>query len=80
MIDEYRSLNEITDEGPPVMPGDVFVTNYGTGPYEVLSVDGPCTCLSYLDYISNRNIPLIIISLAKEGFILMDIVKLTMKS
>lgn len=40
-----------------VAPGLVVRTSYGTGPYVVLRVDGPCCCSSYLDSISGRERP-----------------------
>ena len=29
-------------------------TNYGTGPYVVREIDGPCTCVEYHDQINGR--------------------------
>lgn len=38
--------------GDLLRPGAVIRTNYGTGPYVVEHVSGPCRCPSYLDTIN----------------------------
>lgn len=40
-----------------VAPGLVVRTSYGTGPYVVRQVDGPCCCSNYLDSIDGRKKP-----------------------
>lgn len=41
----------------PVFVGDIVRTNYGTGPYEVIDVDGPCTCPEYIREIEGDETP-----------------------
>ena len=31
----------------PLSVGDVVKTSYGTGPYRILAIGGPCTCYPY---------------------------------
>jgi hypothetical protein len=31
--------------------GDIIITSYGTGPYEVIKVSGPCDCPKYIDLL-----------------------------
>ncbi len=50
-------MEESIGNGQPVYPGDVIKTSDGTGPYEVISVSGSCTCPSYQDTINNCNNP-----------------------
>jgi hypothetical protein len=39
---------------PPVSIGDIIKTSYGTGPYIVIDITGPCTCPAYRDIINGR--------------------------
>lgn len=39
--------------GPLLRPGALIRTNYGSGPYIVEHVSGPCRCPEYLDYIGH---------------------------
>lgn len=40
-----------------VQPLNVVRTNYGTGPYIIETVDGPCTCAEYLRHIDGDDSP-----------------------
>lgn len=37
--------------------GAVVKTNYGTGPYKITKMHGPCTCPTYVDSINMENPP-----------------------
>lgn len=37
--------------------GNIIKTNYGTGPYEIISIIRGCTCSSYLDMINKKDPP-----------------------
>ena len=38
-------------------PGMIVRTSYGSGPYVITSVSGPCTCPAYLDVLNMRKAP-----------------------
>lgn len=33
--------------------GNIVITSYGTGPYEITEVTGPCSCPDYISLINN---------------------------
>lgn len=35
----------------------VVRTNYGTGPYRITRIDGPCTCADYVAHIDGNDTP-----------------------
>lgn len=37
--------------------GDVVITNYGTGPFLVTEIHGPCACPEYLRHINGDDTP-----------------------
>lgn len=40
-----------------LQPGMIVRTSYGTGPYRIREVVGPCTCPSFIDQINEANPP-----------------------
>lgn len=40
-----------------LIPGAIVRTNYGTGPFRIKSVLGPCTCPRYSDFCSHVDKP-----------------------
>ena len=50
--------------------GAIVKTSYGTGPYKVVQVTGPCTCPTYTDSLYNFKNPLA--SLPHYHFVCMD--------
>lgn len=40
-------------QAPALHMGEIVRTNYGSGPYRIVAVDGPCTCRSYDDDINH---------------------------
>lgn len=43
--------------GGHLQVGDVVVTNYGTGPFLVTEIHGPCACPEYLRHINGDDTP-----------------------
>lgn len=41
----------------PIRRGEVVCTNYDTGPYQIVDIQGPCCCPAYLDQIDMANPP-----------------------
>lgn len=37
--------------------GNIVRTNYNTGPFLIIDVDGPCTCPEYLAHINGNDTP-----------------------
>jgi hypothetical protein len=37
--------------------GDVVRTSYGTGPYLITEIEGPCTCAAYLRHLDGDESP-----------------------
>lgn len=39
----------------PIAVGETVLTSYGSGPYRINKVQGPCTCPEYLESINVKN-------------------------
>lgn len=37
--------------------GETIRTSYGTGPFRIEAIDGPCACPEYLRWLENDNTP-----------------------
>lgn len=46
-----------SDEPGQLVRGRIVSTSYGTGPYKITDVQGPCTCPSYSDSINGKGKP-----------------------